>query len=137
MATHVKVVGTLFLAFGVMWALAAVFSRLILTFVAHLIATSGDPDAAVGATILGFAGIAVTVICGLFAVAYLSTGWGVLKLRPWGRILGIVMAAVSLIKFPFGGGAEGGNPFLVVDIFGLIASAIVAYLGWNAARDLK
>ena len=42
-----------------------------------------------------------------------------------------------LVKFPFGGGAEGGNPFLVVDIFGLIAAAIVAYLGWNAARDLK
>ena len=42
-----------------------------------------------------------------------------------------------LIKVPFGAGAEGSNPFFIVDIFGLIASAIVGYLGWNASRDLK
>jgi hypothetical protein len=34
--------------------------------------------------------------------------------------------------FPF-----GGSPFAVVDIFGIIASGIVAYLAWNASRDLK
>lgn len=34
--------------------------------------------------------------------------------------------------FPFGGG-----PFLLADIFGMLASAIVAYLGYNASRDIK
>lgn len=34
--------------------------------------------------------------------------------------------------FPFGGG-----PFLLADIFGMLASAIVAYLGFNAMKDLK
>lgn len=38
-----------------------------------------------------------------------------------------------LIGIPFG----GTSAFLLVDIFGLIASLIVAYLGFNALRDLR
>jgi hypothetical protein len=34
--------------------------------------------------------------------------------------------------FPFGGGS-----FMLADIFGLLASAVVAYLAYNASRDLK
>jgi hypothetical protein len=48
----------------------------------------------------------------------------------------ILMLLIFLIdlfaKFPFGGG-----PFIVVDIFGLLASGIVIYLAWNASKDLK
>jgi hypothetical protein len=35
-------------------------------------------------------------------------------------------------KTPFGGG-----PFVTVDVFGVLASGIVAYLAWNASKDLK
>ncbi|HVQ41859.1 MAG TPA: hypothetical protein VMS54_06625, partial [Vicinamibacterales bacterium] len=35
-------------------------------------------------------------------VAFLLTGWGIFKLKPWARIVGIVMAAICLMKFPFG-----------------------------------
>jgi hypothetical protein len=31
----------------------------------------------------------------------------------------------------------GGGPFTTVDLLGLLASAIVAYLAWNASKDLK
>jgi hypothetical protein len=34
--------------------------------------------------------------------------------------------------FPF-----GGDSFMMADIFGLLASAVVAYLAYNASRDLK
>jgi hypothetical protein len=34
--------------------------------------------------------------------------------------------------FPFGGGS-----FMLADIFGLLASAVVAYLAYNASRDIK
>jgi hypothetical protein len=37
-----------------------------------------------------------------------------------------------LVEFPFGGGS-----FLMADIFGMLASAVVAYLAYNASRDLK
>jgi len=50
--------------------------------------------------------------------------------------LAILMFFIFLLdlvaKVPFGGG-----PFVTVDIMGLLASAIVAYLAWNASKDLK
>lgn len=50
--------------------------------------------------------------------------------------IAILMLLVFLLdlvaKVPFGGG-----PFTIVDIFGVVASAIVVYLAWNAAKDLR
>ena len=37
-----------------------------------------------------------------------------------------------ILKFPFGGG-----PFMIGDIFGIIVSGMVGYLGFNALKDLK
>ncbi len=37
------------------------------------------------------------------------------------------------VGFPFG----GGSGFMLADIFGLLAAGIIAYLGWNASKDLK
>ena len=37
-----------------------------------------------------------------------------------------------IVGIPFGGG-----PFIVGDIFGILASGLVGYLGFNAMRDLK
>ena len=34
--------------------------------------------------------------------------------------------------FPFGGG-----PFLLVDIGGALGAGVLAYLGWNAYRDVR
>ncbi|MDB5307068.1 MAG: hypothetical protein JWO38_1270 [Gemmataceae bacterium] len=48
-------------------------------------------------------------------------------------VLMLLLFLVDIIAgFPF-----GGSPFAVVDVFGILASAIVAYLAWNASRDLK
>jgi len=101
-ATHVKVIAAIFLVFGALWAVITVLGPAILATIAGVVSTSGDPDAAVGATILGFAGVAVTVFAGTLAVAFLLTAWGLFKLKPWARILGIVMAVLCLFNFPFG-----------------------------------
>ncbi len=45
----------------------------------------------------------------------------------------ILLFLLDLIfKAPFGAG-----PFATLDVLGFLASAIVAYLAWNASRDLK
>ncbi|AMV27198.1 hypothetical protein VT84_22545 [Gemmata sp. SH-PL17] len=49
-----------------------------------------------------------------------------------GALMLLVFLLDLVAKVPFGGG-----PFVIVDIFGLLASAVVVYLGWNASRDLK
>ena len=64
-------------------------------------------------------------------------GWAMEKYMCYGALgVAAVMALLFLLdlvaSFPFGGGA-----FMIADIFGVLASAIVAYLGYNALRDLK
>lgn len=44
----------------------------------------------------------------------------------------VLFMADLFAGFPFGGG-----PFDLVDICGIIGSGILAYLGWNAYRDVK
>lgn len=53
-----------------------------------------------------------------------------------GALMLLVFMLDLVVGFPFGGGGEK-NPFVTVDILGVLASGIVAYLGWNASRDLK
>lgn len=67
----------------------------------------------------------------------LVKGWAMEKYMCYGALgVAAVMALLFLLDvlagFPFGGGS-----FLIADIFGLIASGIVGYLGFNALRDLK
>lgn len=50
------------------------------------------------------------------------------------------VAALMLLIFLldlFAGFPFGGSPFVVVDVFGVLASGVVGYLAWNASRDLK
>jgi hypothetical protein len=101
-ATHVKVIAGIFVLVGAMWAVITVVGPAILATLAGVASTSGDPDAVVGATVLGFAGVAVTVFAGTLAVAFLLTAWGLFKLKPWARIVAIIMAAVCLTQIPFG-----------------------------------
>ena len=49
-----------------------------------------------------------------------------------GALMMLVFLLDIVAKVPF-----GGEQFVVGDIFGFLASAIVVYLGWNASRDLK
>src|SRR3989337_38571 len=98
MRTHVKVIGVLFVLSGVLLLTAAFFAPMLLGFLATLVGSSGEEDAAVGATILGFAGIAMSFILTALAVPFVATGWGILKFKPWARIGGIILGAICLTK---------------------------------------
>lgn len=102
MGTHVKVIGVIFAIIGAMLAAAAFFTPLVLGLVAGIVGNSGDPDAAVGATVLGFAGLALSAILAVLAIPYMFAAWGLIKLKPWARILSIILAALCLTKIPFG-----------------------------------
>lgn len=50
-------------------------------------------------------------------------------------ILMLLVFFLDLVaKVPFGGGPNG---YGAVDVLGVLSSGIVAYLAWNASRDLK
>jgi len=50
--------------------------------------------------------------------------------------IAILMLLIFLMDLVTGS-PFGGGPFVIVDVLGFLASAIVAYLAWNASRDLK
>lgn len=102
MATHVKVIAVLCIVFAAFGVLAALFSSFIFSALAAFLGSTGDPDASIGIAALGFTGVTLTIILLVLSIPYMVCGWGLLKLRPWSRILGIILAAISLIRIPFG-----------------------------------
>ena len=56
MTTHVKVLGWLFIVFGVFYVILAFGSSMVMGILASFVASQGEPDAAIGASILGLTG---------------------------------------------------------------------------------
>jgi hypothetical protein len=96
MATHIKVLGWLHIIFGAfgLFAALAVFGG---TMLGGLF--SGSVSGMIG---MGLIGSFAAVLVALLAIPGLIAGYGLLKLRPWARILTIVLAIFELIHFPFG-----------------------------------
>ncbi|HMI30811.1 MAG TPA: hypothetical protein VK527_03660 [Candidatus Limnocylindrales bacterium] len=103
MQTHVKVLGVLYLAVGGCMLIGALFLAMTMGGVAGIVGASADPeDAAIAVPILGIAGTALAGFFGIFSLPSLITGYGLLNFKPWARIVGIVLSAISLIMIPFG-----------------------------------
>jgi hypothetical protein len=101
-ATHVKVIAGLFIVIAVLLVLGALLIPLGFGLLASFISASGEKDAGTAATVLGLTGLFVSVLFSFIAIPFGICAYGLLKLRRWGRIMGIVMAAVALINIPFG-----------------------------------
>jgi len=103
MQTHVKVLGVLYLAVGGCMLVAALFLLVAMSSAAGIVGIAADPeDAAISIPILGIAGTALAGLLGLFSLPSLVTGYGLVTFKPWARIVGIVLSAISLINIPFG-----------------------------------
>jgi hypothetical protein len=97
------VLGVLYLAVGGCMLIGALFLAMTMGGVAGIVGASADPeDAAIAVPILGIAGTALAGFFGIFSLPSLITGYGLLNFKPWARIVGIVLSAISLIMIPFG-----------------------------------
>lgn len=101
MTTHVKVLGVLYIALSALGVCAALF--LGLAFGAGGIAAArGDADAAAALPFIGVVGSALVIFLLALSIPGIACGIGLLKFRPWARILGIVLAIIHLINIPLG-----------------------------------
>jgi hypothetical protein len=103
MVTHVKVLGILHIAFGALGILVALGLLMLFGGIAGLVGTSAQTEnhaAAMG--ILGIIGVVVFFVVLILSLPGLIAGIGILKFRPWGRILGIVVSALDLVHVPLG-----------------------------------
>ena len=103
MLTHVKVVGALFIAFGALGLLVAMFVIATFGLSAGIVGMAADPaDAEIAQPILAIIGTAVTTFLLVLSLPGIIVGWGLLKFKPWARIAGIVLSALNLINIPVG-----------------------------------
>jgi hypothetical protein len=103
MRDHVKIVAILNIALGCLGILAGVVVLVIfggLAGVASVSSLSRDQAAAV--PILGIIGVGLAVFLFVLSVPGVIGGFGLLKFRPWARILMIVISALNLLHFPLG-----------------------------------
>ncbi|MGE3342718.1 MAG: hypothetical protein AB7L71_04705 [Vicinamibacterales bacterium] len=102
MQTHVKVLGWLFIIFGVFYVLLAFGSSMIMGLLATIVGSQGGEDAAVAVPILGLVGAAGFFFWMLVGIPGIITGWGLLNYKPWARIVAIILSAIRLINVPVG-----------------------------------
>jgi hypothetical protein len=102
--THVKVLAVLHIVFGALGVLAAFF--VLMLFGAAGAATAagieGNSDAAIALPLIGLTGTALFVFLMAISLPGIIAGIGLLKYRPWARILTIVLCAINLVNIPFG-----------------------------------
>ena len=102
MDTHVKVLGSLQIALGAM----GLFGALILVFVfggvTSAMGASADPDAQIALPIVGITGMALVTVVAATSIPSVVIGVGLIRLRPWARVAGMVISILSLMFIPFG-----------------------------------
>jgi hypothetical protein len=99
---HVKIVAILNIVLGGISLLIAVGMLLLFGGLAGIVVSDSDPDAAIGAAILGTIGGLIFVCTAVFSIPSIIGGYGLLKYRPWAQTLTIVMSILNLISVPFG-----------------------------------
>jgi fructose-specific phosphotransferase system IIC component len=92
MDTHVKVVGWLWIANGLLSILMAVIGLAVINWPGVIPGEQDSLLASIGAVCCFLPGI----------IAYVLAGYGLLKYKSWARILAIILAILNLILFPIG-----------------------------------
>jgi hypothetical protein len=101
LASHLRLLAILWFIVAFLWLIPAV-GLFVASSVVHNFIPTDEPGAAF-ARALG--PLVITIIAGLvllISALCFAAGWGLLKVRPWARMLAIVLGAISLIHPPFG-----------------------------------
>ena len=104
MRQHVTVLGILFIVLGAMGLFGALIVLMIFGGAAGIlgVVSQEEPEAAIAIPIVGGVGLGICFIILVMSVPQLIAGVGLLKFRPWARILGIVVAVLGLMHVPLG-----------------------------------
>lgn len=93
---HVTVLGWLHIGSNILLLIIGGFVFFLLTTIGVI---SGDQEAT---AILGAVGTFIGLLMAALAIPGMIAGWGLLKRKNWGRVLGIIVGIFSLMNFPLG-----------------------------------
>ena len=107
MESQVKVVGILYIIMNGLTLFACVIALIVMAVIgvaggAAALSEQGSEEAAVVAGVFSVLGLLIGCMALVFSLPGLIAGIGLLKFRPWARILAIVLAVLNLLNFPLG-----------------------------------
>ncbi len=104
MELHVKVLATFHLILGVLGLMGSLLVVLVSGGLAGIInmAAIDDPNAFLAVPVVGLLGGILVMLILTLSVPGIIAGVGLLKRRPWARILTIVLSVLNLVIIPFG-----------------------------------
>ena len=102
MDTHVKVLGALQIALGVIGLFSALVLVVVFGVASSAVGLSGEPDAAIALPIIGVTGAALVAFLVALSLPGIVVGIGLIQHRPWARIAGIVLSILGMMMIPFG-----------------------------------
>jgi hypothetical protein len=105
MRDHIRILAILHIVFGALGIAAALIVLLIFGGIAGVIGVAGDTaaaDRATGMAVIGTIGVVVFLIILVLSIPGVIAGIGLLKYRPWSRMLTIVLSALHLFSVPVG-----------------------------------
>ena len=103
MASHIKILGVLNIVLGALGIAVGLGVMLLLGGIGAVVgAADHSGDGIIALPILGGIGFFVFAIVLVLSVPGIIAGIGLLKFRPWARVLAIVMSALNLLNVPFG-----------------------------------
>jgi hypothetical protein len=102
MAQHVRIVAILHIVFGGIGIALGLIGLLFFGGIAGVVGATHDPDAVTAIPILGAIGGLIFIFFLIISVPDLIAGIGLLKFRPWARILTLILSALHLLNVPIG-----------------------------------
>lgn len=104
MRQHVTVLGVLYIVVGSLVLIFAVVVLLVLGGSAGIvgIAARDDPGAQIAVPILGGLAAGLFVLIAIMSTPGIVAGVGLVRFRPWARILAIILSVVNLLFVPVG-----------------------------------
>ncbi len=104
MEPHIKAVGVLNIIVGVFGALAGIVMLLIFAGIFGVVSATlhNDPSQAAALPVIAIIGGFLTIFMLIVSAPSIIAGIGLLRFKPWARILGIIISVLHLINFPIG-----------------------------------
>jgi len=103
MAQHIKILGILHIIYAGLVLLAGIIVLVVMGGIAGFLSVSDRAaDSDVAPPILGLIGIGVFCFLLVLSLPGIIGGFGLLKYKPWARIMVIVLSAFELLSVPFG-----------------------------------
>ena len=98
MENHVKIIAILWLISGACWFFGALFLLVLMFGISFF----PDVQAEGGGGMMRWFSMVMFIPIGVAIIPQISGGIGLLKKKPWGRTLILIVSVLALVFFPFG-----------------------------------